>query len=87
MPGLVDAARSIAGSLGMIASAARETAAELRDTAKAKTEHEQRTSQSSVGKAKGGGASSMGAGGASGQAPGMTPGSLAAALQSLTRRS
>jgi len=88
MPGLVDAAYGIARSLGVIASAARETAAELRDASRAKTENEQRSSQSSMGRAKGGAAGTMGSSsGSAANSGSMTPGSLAAALQSLTRRS
>lgn len=72
----------------MIASSARETATELRDAGKAKTEYEQRTSQSSMGRAKGGVAGTMGSSSGSTATGGsMTPGSLAVALQSLTRRS
>lgn len=87
MPGLVDAAVSIANSLGMIGASARAAAADLRDTAKAQTEAARAESRSSMARAAGGQASTMGtSSGSSTPGGSMTSTALATALQSLKGR-
>lgn len=92
MAGLMDAARSISSSLGLIASSAQATAKELTKARKAKAEYDRRDTTSSMARAAGGAASTMGASGGSGSgASGITPGAvtakgLTAAIASVTGR-